>query len=311
MKKESHIPYEGQMNNARHQLVHETTIYAEPIVSIGNFSITNALLTTWLSVFLLIIITLFFRMKIKEIPGKLQMIFEILYEEAMKLADQVTGDRKISEKALPLSLSIFIFVLINNWIGILPGVGSIGKVVQHGSEYVFVPFLRGGTADINTTLALSFISVIGANIFGITSIGLWKSFNKFINLKALSRIVFDIRKDPTVIIVAPITFFVGLIEIIGEIAKIASLSFRLFGNVFAGEVLLSSMTALVAYFVPIPFFFLEILVGLIQALIFSVLTLVYFTIASQDHEHEHEKDEKHESDEFSSETKLNEGLKVS
>ncbi|KKQ87184.1 MAG: ATP synthase subunit a [Parcubacteria group bacterium GW2011_GWF2_38_8] len=93
-----------------------------------------------------------------------------------------------------------------------------------------------------------------------------------------------IRKDPTIVIIAPITFFVGLIEIVGEFAKVASLSFRLFGNVFAGEVLLVSMAALIAYLVPIPFIFLEILVGIIQALIFSILLVVYFTISATDHD---------------------------
>jgi len=109
----------------------------------------------------------------------------------------------------------------------------------------------------------------------------------------LGEIFTKIRQEPTVVIVAPITFFVGLIEIIGEFAKVASLSFRLFGNVFAGEVLLASMAALVAYIVPIPFLFLEILVGVIQALIFSMLLVVYFTISATDHDahenHEHEK----------------------
>jgi F-type H+-transporting ATPase subunit a len=133
------------------------------------------------------------------------------------------------------------------------------------------------------------MTVIGANLFGIFSIGVWKTFNKYVNLKALGEIFTKIRKEPTVIIVAPITFFVGIIEIIGEFAKVASLSFRLFGNVFAGEVLLASMAALVAYVVPIPFLFLEILVGVIQALIFSILLVVYFTIGASDHdEHEHE-----------------------
>jgi len=132
------------------------------------------------------------------------------------------------------------------------------------------------------------MAVLGANIFGVFSVGLWKTFNKYVNLKVLGEIFTKLRREPTIIIVAPITFFVGLIEIVGEFAKIASLSFRLFGNVFAGEVLLVSMAALVAYAVPIPFLFLEILVGLIQALIFSILLVVYFTIGASDHAEEHE-----------------------
>ena len=167
-------------------------------------------------------------------------------------------------------------------------VGGFGIVEKTEQGLSFVPFLRGATADINTTIALAVMAVIGANVFGVVSIGLWKSFNKYVNLKVLGGIFTKIRHEPTIIIVAPITFFVGLIEIVGEFAKVASLSFRLFGNVFAGEVLLASMAALVAYIVPIPFLFLEILVGVIEALIFSILLVVYFTIAASDHEAEHQ-----------------------
>jgi F-type H+-transporting ATPase subunit a len=191
-----------------------------------------------------------------------------------------------------LAISVFFFVLVNNWLGLLP-IGGLGvlETGEHGSA--FIPFLRGGTADINTTIALAIMAVVGANLFGIFSIGIWKTFNKYVNLKALGGIFTKIRHEPTIILVAPITFFVGLIEIVGEFAKVASLSFRLFGNVFAGEVLLVSMAALVAYIVPIPFLFLELLVGFIQALIFSILTVVYFTISASDHD-EHKEHEKHE-----------------
>lgn len=115
-------------------------------------------------------------------------------------------------------------------------------------------------------------------------------FNKYVNLKALGQMFTKVRHEPTILIVAPITFFVGILEIIGE-SKESRLLF-VFGNVFAGEVLLASMAALVAYAVPVPFL-LEILVGVIQVLIFSMLTLVYFTIASQDHdEHGHDESPK-------------------
>ena len=271
------------------EIVHEITLFAEPIGSIKEVPITNSLVTSWGAVLIIVILSVLLRKNLKEVPGKLQNIFEIIVEGALSLADQVTNDRKLTKKVFPLSISLFFFVLINNWLGILPGSGSVGQVVEHHGENLLVPFLRGGTADINTTIALAIIAVIGANIFGIITIDGWKMFNKYVNLKALGQIFTKVRHEPTILIVAPITFFVGILEIIGEFAKIASLSFRLFGNVFAGEVLLASMAALVAYAVPVPFLFLEILVGVIQALIFSMLTLVYFTIASQDHdEHEHE-----------------------
>ncbi len=280
----------GQQAEVETKPVHEATLYAEPIYHIGSFAITNALFTSWIAVFLIIIIAISLRRKLKEIPKGIQNFFEIILEGAFSLCDQVTGSRTITTKVFPLAISVFFFILINNWLGILP-FGGFGLVEKGGAESVFIPFIRSGTADINTTLALSLMAVVGANIFGIISIGLWKTFNKYVNLKALAGIITKIRREPTVLVVAPVTFFVGVLELIGEFAKIASLSFRLFGNVFAGEVLLLSMSALLAYGLPIPFLFLEIFVGLIQAFIFSILVLVYFTIASQDHDEHDEHEE--------------------
>ncbi len=283
-----------EATTASSEIKHEITLYAEPVAHIGTFAITNALITSWVAVVIIVIIALAVKLHLKKIPGKFQHVMEIVYEQGLALADQVTNNRAKSQKVFPIVISIFFFVLINNWLGILP-VGGFGLVETHHGLSSFIPFVRSGTADINTTIALAVMAVIGANVFGIVTLGIWKMFNKFVNLKALASIPGKIRKDPTIVVVAPITFFVGLLEIIGEFAKIASLSFRLFGNVFAGEVLLASMAALIAYFVPIPFLFLEILVGVIQALIFSMLTLVYFTVASDDHE-EHNEEHAHESE---------------
>ncbi len=267
---------------AHQEIHHEVTMYAEPIAHFGSFTITNALFTSWVAVFIIIVLALVLRLRLKKIPGKFQTIFEAMIEGTMSIGDQITGSRKTTMKVFPISITVFFFVLVNNWLGIMPFMGF--GIIEHGNT--FIPFLRGATADVNTTVAIAVISVIGANIFGAFSIGTWKMFNKYINLKVLGSIFTKIRKDPVIILVAPITFAVGLLEIIGEGAKIASLSLRLFGNVFAGEVLLVSMSAMLAYIVPIPFLFLEIFVGIIQAFIFAVLTTVYFTIASQDHDHE-------------------------
>jgi F-type H+-transporting ATPase subunit a len=265
-----------------HELKHEQTLFAEPVMHIGSFPVTNALVTSWASVLIIIAIAVALRLSIKKIPGKLQHVFEVVIEEGLKLADQVTNDRRISERAFPFVISFFFFILISNWIGLLPIMGL--GIVEHGDT--FIPFLRSGTADLNGTIALAVTSVICANVFGVVTIGGWKMFNKYVNLKALGGIFTKIKKDPIIIMVAPVTFAVGLIEIVGEFAKMASLSLRLFGNVFAGEVLLASMGAIMAYAVPIPFIFLEVFVGVIQAFIFAILTLVYFTIAAQDHDHE-------------------------
>jgi F-type H+-transporting ATPase subunit a len=279
------------------EISHESTLFAEPIGHIGSLPVTNSLFTTWIVVLVVLIFSLALKLRIKQIPRGFQNFFEFVIEGAMTLADQVTGDKKITKKVFPLAFTIFIFVLLSNWLGILPlgGFGII-ETTEHGKA--FIPFIRSGTADINTTLALGLVAVIGSNIFGIISIGAWKMFNKYVNVKAFGEIIKKVRKEPAILISAPIMFFVGILELVGEFAKIASLSFRLFGNVFAGEVLLMAMSTILAYVLPLPFMGLEIFVGLIQAFIFSLLTLVYFTIAAQDHEehdekHTHEEEVKH------------------
>lgn len=256
---------------------HEHTLFAEPVFHIGEFNITNSLLTSWLAVFLIIILSFVIRAKNTRLPSKFQSFIELVINGALDMMDLVTGDREKSKKVFPIVFSIFIFILINNWLGLIPGIGSL--------TYDGTAIFRGGTADLNTTLALGLFSVVAANVFGVMIVGGWNYLNKFVNIKALLEIPKKITKEPTIVLVNPINFFVGLIEIVSEVAKVASLSFRLFGNVFAGEVLIASITALVAYLVPLPFMFLEIIVGIVQALIFAVLTLVYFTIASTSHDH--------------------------
>lgn len=267
------------------QIVTEHTLFAEPIGHIGSFTITNSLLNSWLVVLIVIIFGLAIRKKIKLIPTGLQNGFEMIIEAFLNIFDGVTNSRAKSIKFAPLVLSFFFFILLNNWLGTFPGVGSIGKVVQEGHEQIFIPYFRGGTADLNTTLALAIIGVVASHIFGVMALGMWNHFNKFINLKAFLEIPKKIRKDPSIIIVNPIKAFVGIIEVIGEVAKVASLSFRLFGNIFAGEVLLASMSAILAWGMPIPFMFLEIIVGLIQALIFAILILIYLSINTTAEEH--------------------------
>ncbi len=263
------------------QIVHENTIFAEPIAHVGGFTITNSLINSWVVVLLIIIFSWYFKSKVKTIPGKLQSAIEAMYEYLLELFNSVTGSPQKSILFFPFIFAFFIFILLNNWMGLLPGIGSIGRVISANGEKVFVPFFRGATADLNTTLALAMIGVVASHIFGVISIGLWKHFNKFINLKTIAEIPKKVMSDPMVLMVNPINVFVGLIEIISEIAKVVSLSFRLFGNVFAGEVLLASMSAILAFGLPLPFMFLEVLVGLVQAIVFSLLVLSYLTMLSQ------------------------------
>jgi len=278
---------ENQILVEESPVVHVPTLYAEPIAHIGSFTITNALFTSWIIAILIIIVSIKIRFSLKQVPGAFQNLFESIIEGAERLADQVTGDRKITNKAFPIVFTVFTIVLLNNWVGIMP-VGGFGliEMTEHGKA--FIPLFRSGTADINGTLPLAILSVIGANLFGIFSIGIWKTFNKYVNLKAIGEIFRKVRKEPSILISAPIMFFVGILELVGELAKVASLSFRLFGNVFAGEVLLASMGAIMAYLLPTPFILLEVFIGVIQAFIFAILTLVYYSIASHDHNESHD-----------------------
>ncbi len=262
-------------------LEHAISLPAESVFQVGGLEISNALFTSWLAVLLIIFFAFSIRSSLKQVPGRLQALFEIIISGALDLCDQVTGDRTLSKKVFPLVFTFFLFILINNWLGLIP-LTAIG-IEHHGT---FVPFNRSGTADINTTLAFALVAVLGSNIFGAFIIGFWKTFNKYINLSGIWNSFRNIRKEPMGPIIALITFFVGILEVIGESAKVASLSFRLFGNVFAGEVLLVSISSLAGLLAPIPFIFLEILVGVVQAVVFAMLTLVYFTIASHDHGHD-------------------------
>ncbi len=281
------------MSNTESTKMEETaqtpTLFAEPIFHIGSFTVTNSLINSWAVVCVIIIVSIIIRAKIKQIPKGIQNIAEIILERAFNLADSVTGSREKTMRFLPIVLPLFIFILLNNWLGLFPGVGSIGFFGSEGSRKVFIPFFRGGTADLNTTLALAIMAVVLTHIFGVVYTTAWGHINKFINIKLILGLPKKIFKEKqyTSIILIPVQFAVGLIEIVGEIAKVASLSFRLFGNIFAGEVLLGAMAAIFAYVIPIPFIFLEIVVGIIQALIFSMLTLVFLSVMTAEHNEAH------------------------
>lgn len=279
----------AQQNIETQEIQTESTLFAEPILHGENFTVTNSLLMSWITVIILVTFFVLAGKKAKKakkkVPTGVHNFFEIILEQALNMADSVTGDPKKTKKFLPIVLALFLFILTSNWMGLLPGVGTIGFVENGEHGRVFIPFLRGATADINTTLAIALFSVVMSHIFGVITVGVWGHFNKFINIKAFAHIFKKARREPIIALVNPIKIFVGLIEIIGEIAKVASLSLRLFGNIFAGEVLLASMMAIFAFFLPLPFMFLELIVGIVQALVFSILTLAFMSIATTHDEH--------------------------
>ncbi len=254
---------------------------AEPVFHIGSFAITNSMINTWIAAIILFAFAFALRKRYDDIPKGVQNFAELVIDGMLSFMDSVTHNRKRSEKFLPLVGTLFIFILISNWLSQLPGTGSIGIWEIEEGKKVFVPLLRPATSDLNTTLALSFVGVLATHFFGVVTIGFWKHVNKFINVKGIWNALKTF--NPVKIFVSIVEFFVGIIEIFSEIAKTISLSLRLFGNVFAGEVLLTVIGSLIAFLVPLPFMFLELLVGFIQAVVFAVLVLVFAEIATSEH----------------------------
>lgn len=249
--------------------MHLPTLAPEVIFHIGKLPITNTIINTWIVIIIFLVVGLILRKRINLKPGKLQNFWEYFLEILMGYFDQVTGDRKKTLKFLPVVGSVFFFILLSNWLGLLPGTGSI-----HIGE---APLLRPANTDLNLTVAMAISSVVISHIFGLITVGFFTYTNKFIQIGTFIK---SFRKGPIAVFTAVIEFAVGLIEIVSEFAKVLSLSLRLFGNIFAGEVLITVISNIMAFLVPTPFMLLELLVGLIQASVFTMLTLVYLTVAT-------------------------------
>lgn len=248
---------------------------AETIFQIGSFSVTNTYINSTITVVFFLAAGFLIKRNIKDIPSGLQNFFEACIEIMLGYTDQVTGSRKKSIAALPIVGTLFLFILFSNWFGILPGIGSIG-IFKDGNE--FIPLLRPANTDLNMTLAMAVFGVFISNILGIVAIGFWKYFNKFVKV---ADIIMAVKKGGVMgIFTALVEFGAGFIEIVSEVAKMVSLSLRLFGNVFAGEVLLTVLAGIMAFVAPLPFVALEILIGLIQAMVFAMLVLVYLSVAT-------------------------------
>lgn len=262
-------------------------IAAEVIAHVGNFPISNTLVNSTIAVAFFVIVGLVVKLVTRERPGRLQAGAEMLLEGLLNFFDQVTHDRAESRRFLPIVGTLFLFILVSNWMGLLPGTGSIGvHMLVHG-EMELVPLLRPANSDLNLTLAMALVAVVGAHLMAAIALGPWVHFNKFIQISPLFKAIVSLK--PTKIMTAAVEFVVGIIEIFSELAKIASLSLRLFGNIFAGEVLMTVIAALVAWFVPLPFMAIELLVGIVQATVFAMLTLVYLTVLSSAPHGSHEK----------------------
>jgi len=261
----------------------------EVIFYIGPLPVTNALLGTWISIIALLLVFFFGTRRRDLIPSGMQNAVEWIIEYLLNLTEGVSGKVK-ARKFFPLVASFFIFILFCNLLDIFPGVDTIGTVnlIALRSAHLSVPstfflvgdysdkltpWVRPGTSDLNLTLALALVSVIVTQIFGFYTLGAKQQLSKYFNFKAF-RHGFQ----------GPIEFFVGLIELVTEISRILSFSFRLFGNIFAGSAVLAVFAWLLPFVSDAVFIPFELFVGFVQALIFALLTLVFLEIGTTSHE---------------------------
>ena len=256
---------------------------------IGPIPVTNTLIGTWISIIALVIFFLVGTRRQDMIPTGAQNVAEWAVESLLNLVEGVVGKEK-ARKFFPLVATFFIFILFCNVLDVFPGVETIGQVnltaVQAAhlapptSVFLFgaysnkvAPWVRPGTSDLNLTLSMALVSVITTQVFAFQALGWKANLSKYFNFKALFTHGFQ----------GPIEFFVGLIEIISELSRILSFSFRLFGNVFAGGAVLAVFAFILPFAADIVFIPFELFIAFVQALIFSLLTLVFLEIATTSH----------------------------
>ena len=252
----------------------------------GGYPLTNSMIGTLVADITLLAIVFFGLRNMSLVPRGLQNVVEAIIEAGYGLAEDVAG-KENAPKFFPLAMSIFLFLLIANWWELVPGmeafgwlvevpekgwaraplIGNLYTVVRQSGHYAVVPWVRTATTDLNLPLALALITMIYVQYAGFRALGLGY-LKKFINFSS------------------PMDFFVGILESISEVAKIISFTFRLFGNLFAGTVLLFVMPFLIPLIAPLPFFGLEVFVGFIQAFIFAMLALSFLSTAVTAHDHE-------------------------
>ncbi|PJA56102.1 hypothetical protein CO165_00045 [Candidatus Roizmanbacteria bacterium CG_4_9_14_3_um_filter_33_18] len=240
------------------------SIKAEIIFHLFGLAITNSMIASAIVFLLTVFVALYFQhQSTQKRKDNFYYLIKFFVKSIYDLFYSVLGDK--TNVFFPLLFAFFFYILLENWFGLLPGVGSLLIKVKEGEEHVFVPLLRGNNADLNTTLALAIISVFSIQFYAIKFLGIKKYLHKFFNFSD------------------PISFFVGILDILSEFSKILSFAFRLFGNIFAGEVLLTIVAFLVPVLASFPFIALEIFVGFVQALVFSMLTAVFLSGAIAEH----------------------------
>ena len=262
---------------------------AEPVLHVGHFSITNTLIASWFTILVLAGVSIFLTRKMKLIPGKRQGLAEVVVEGLLNFVEGIAG-KKHARMLLPGVATIFIYVISNAYLALLPFFGTIG-IHGHGGEHgaEFAAIFRAANTDVNVPLSIALMSFFFVESWGMRAIGVSHYLGEFINVRQFLQGLKElftgkIKTGPMNIVFGFISLFVGVLEIFSHLTRMLSFTFRLFGNMTAGEILILVSCFLVPLVFTIPFYGLELLIGMIQALIFSGLTLVFGTIAISPHE---------------------------
>ncbi len=257
----------------------EPKLPAEVVFHLLSFPITNSIIAVWFTIITLVGFSYAVTHRLKLIPARLQGLLELSLGSLLSFCQRVAGEKN-GRRFFPVVATIFLFVAFNAWLSLIPGFGSITVTTAEG-EYVHL--LKGANTDINMPLALALMSFVFVEYFGLRSVGI-RYLGKFVNvgqfLRSIGQLVRGkVRAGLGGLITGLINIFVGLLEALSEFIRIVSFTFRLFGNMTAGEILLLIAAFLIPWVFALPFYGLELLVGFVQALIFGGLTLVFLTLA--------------------------------
>jgi len=258
---------------------------AETAFHILGFPITNSVIGAWITIIVLVGISYIITRRMKLVPGRLQAAFEFLIGWLYDLCVSVAGEEN-GRRFFPVVATIFLLVGFNAWLALLPGFGSITAHTAEGEIHL----IRAANTDINMPLALALTSFVFVEFYGLKTLGI-RYLGKFLNFRELFAAFGQLAKGKVIagvqgLFTGGMTVFAGLLEGLSEFIRIISLTFRLFGNMTAGEILLLVVAFLIPWLFAIPFYGLELLIGFIQAIIFGGLTLIFLTLAVQPHEEE-------------------------
>jgi F-type H+-transporting ATPase subunit a len=264
----------------------EIELPANVVFHIFDFPVTNTLFTTWITMLVLVLFSVLATRKAKIIPGRLQNVFESILGFVYDLCRDVAGEKN-GRTFFPVVCTVFLFVGFNAWLGLVPGYNSLQIMTEEG----WVHLLRPANTDLNTPLAIAIFAVLAVQFMGFSHLK-FKYLLKFFNFGRIIKSFGFLFKGKVMdfvinFVVGIVEALVGLLELLSEfVIHTISFTFRLFGNMTAGEILLMMISFLVSMLVPIIFYGLEILIGFIQAIIFAGLTLIFMTTAVSHHEEE-------------------------